>query len=472
MIRAVAVALAALAAATPALAQTARPNIILIVADDVGYGDIGAYGAPDVKTPNLDRLAREGVRFTDFYAAPTCSPTRASLISGRYYQRVRIERPLGAASSAAANQGLPVTGRSLPALLKNAGYATGLIGKWHLGYKPEFSPNAHGFDMFYGFKSGLIDYYQHTDTSGDHDFFENDKPVHPDGYSTDLFTDRAVKFIDEHAGGPFFLEVAFNAAHWPFQVPDRPSVAPGNARFVQPTEDNTSTRADYVAIFERADQGIGKIMAALSARKLDRNTLVVYMNDNGGEWLSRNAPLFHRKDSVWEGGVRVPAIMRWPERLPAGRVSPQVGIVMDMTATLLAAGGVTVPAEAKLDGMNLLPIIEGKSPAVERTLFFRNVVGGRTQRAVRKGNWKLLVDGPNTFVFDVSKDVGERMDLASARSDVARQLRPLITAWEKDVDDEATATFGPLPAPAGRPGGPGPGPGRPGGPGRVGGSGN
>ena len=470
MIRAVAVALAALAAATPALAQSARPNIILIVADDVGYGDIGAYGAPDVKTPNLDRLAREGVRFTDFYAAPSCSPTRAALISGRYYQRVRIERPLGGASTAAATQGLPATGRSLPALLKSAGYATGLIGKWHLGYKPEFSPNAHGFDMFYGFKSGLIDYYQHTDSSGDHDFFENDKPVHPTGYSTDLFTDRAVKFIDDNASRPFFLEVAFNAAHWPFQVPDRPSVAPGNGRFVQPTEDNTSTRADYVAIFERADQGIGKILAALSARKLDRNTLVVYMNDNGGEWLSRNAPLFHRKDSVWEGGVRVPAIMRWPERLPAGRVSPQVGIVMDMTATLLAAGGATVPADAKLEGMNLLPILEGKAAPVERTLFFRNVTGGRTQRAVRKGNWKLLVDGPNTFVFDLSKDVGERTDLASARSDIARQLRPLLTAWEKDVDDEAIERFGPLPAPAGRPGGPGPG--RPGGPGRVGGSGN
>jgi arylsulfatase A-like enzyme len=208
-------------------------------------------------------------------------------------------------------------------------------------------------------------------------------------------------------------------------------------------------------------------MEALRTRKLDRNTLVVYINDNGGEWLARNAPLFHRKDSVWEGGVRVPAIMRWPERLPAGRVSPQVGIVMDLTATLLAAGGAPVPAEAKLDGMNLLPILEGKSPAVERTLFFRNIVGGRTQRAVRKGNWKVLVDGPNTFVFDLSKDAGERSDLASARSDIARQLRPLLTAWEKDVDDEATATMGPAPAPAGRPAGPGPGR-----PGRQGGSGN
>jgi arylsulfatase A len=438
-----------------AAAQTTRPNIIMIVMDDVGYGDIGSYGAPDVKTPNVDRLAREGVRFSDFYAAPTCSPTRASLISGRYYQRFRIERPLPAASPA-GDQGLRPTGRSLPALLKGAGYATALIGKWHLGYKPELSPNAHGFDYFYGFKSGLIDYYQHTSTDGQHDLFENESPAHPTGYSTDLFTERAVRFIDEHASAPFFLEVAYNAAHWPFQVPDRPSVAPNNARFVQPVDEATSTRAEYVAILERADQGVGKILAALAARGLDRNTLVVYMHDNGGEWLSRNTPLFHRKDSVWEGGVRVPAIMRWPGRIQSGRTSPQVGIVMDMTATLLAAAGVAVPAEARLEGINLLPIVEGRSAPVERTLFFRNVVGGRTQRAVRRGNWKLLVDGPNTFLFDLAQDVGERNDLARARTDIARTLRPLLAAWEKDVDDEATATLGPAPVP-GRPGGPGPG---------------
>jgi arylsulfatase A-like enzyme len=423
--------------------QTARPNILLIVTDDVGYGDIGSYGAPDIRTPNLDRLAREGVRFTDFYAAPTCSPTRASLISGRYYQRFRIERPLPGPVQA-AEQGLRPTGRSLPALLKGAGYATGLIGKWHLGYKPEFSPRAHGFDYFFGFKSGFIDYYQHTGGNGEHDFFENDAPAHPSGYSTDLFTERAVRFIDEHASSPFFLEVAYNAAHWPFQVPDHPSVAPNNARFVQPMDENTSTRADYVAVLERADQGIGRLLATLASRGLDRNTLVVFMNDNGGEWLSRNAPLFHRKDSVWEGGVRVPAIMRWPGHLPAGRTTAQVGSVMDVTATLLAAGGATVPAEAKLDGMNLLPILEGGAP-VERTLFFRNTVGGRTQRAVRRGTWKVVVDGPNSFVFDLSKDVGERQDLANVRQDIARALRPLLAAWEKDVDAEAQASLGPRP---------------------------
>jgi len=279
-----------LAIPVPGLSQE-RPNVVLIITDDVGYGDIGSYGAPDIKTPNIDSLAKNGTRLTDFYAAPSCSPTRAALISGRYQQRYRIEVPLGAARGA-GDQGLRATGRSLPRLLKNNGYRTALIGKWHLGYKPELSPNAHGFDYFFGFKSGLIDYYQHTDQVGEHDLFENASPTHVAGYSTDLFTERSIKFIEESAGQPFFLEVAYNAAHWPFQVPDHPSVAPNNARFVQPQDDPTSTRQDYVAILERADRGIGQILAALDRRGLSRNTLVIFTNDNGGEWLSRNAPSF------------------------------------------------------------------------------------------------------------------------------------------------------------------------------------
>ena len=414
-------------------APSARPNVVLIITDDVGYGDLGSYGAPDVKTPNIDRIGREGVRFTDFYAAPTCSPTRASLITGRYYQRVKIERPMGHAASADAERGLPVTGRSLPQLLKNNGYATGLVGKWHLGYKAEFSPNAHGFDYFWGFKSGLVDYYQHTDQSGAHDLYENDKPTHVDGYMTDLITERSVKFIEDHASAPFFLEVTYNAAHWPFQVPDKPSVAPGNARFVQPQDVETGTRQDYVAVLERADQGVGKILAALERRGLSRNTLVIYTQDNGGEWLSRNAPFFHRKDTVWEGGVRVPLVARWPGRIPAGKTSPQVGNMFDLLPTLLAATGAPVPAEAKLDGVSLLPVLEGRAPPFERTLFFRNVLPTRAQRAVRKGDWKLLVDGPNVMVFNLREDPGERNDLARARQDLARQLRPLIAEWEKDV---------------------------------------
>jgi len=419
--------------AAPAAAQT-KPNVVLIVMDDVGYGDYGAYGAPDIRTPSVDRLARDGVKFTDFYAAPSCTPTRVALITGRYYQRTALEVPLGAAP--AGGRGLEANGRTLPQLMKNAGYATGLIGKWHLGYRPDQIPKAHGFDYFFGFLSGLVDYYQHTDQSGKPDLFENDKPVTVDGYMTDLITERAIRFIDQSKQQPFFLEVAYNAAHWPFQVPDKPSVAPDNARFVQPHEEHTSTRADYAAILERADQGVGRIVSTLEKLGLTRNTLVIFTNDNGGEWLSRNAPLFHRKTTIWEGGIRVPLIMKWPARIPAGRTTPQAGFVFDLTTTILAAAGATVPAEARFEGINLLPIASGQTPAVERTLFFR-VTGARAQRAVRQGDWKLLLDGGGVFLYNLRSDIGERNDLAKERPEIARRLRPLILEWEKDVDSEA-----------------------------------
>jgi arylsulfatase A-like enzyme len=447
------VAFALVSGAATVSAQT-RPNVVLIMMDDVGYGDYGSYGAPDIRTPNVDRLAREGARFTDFYAAPSCTPTRVALISGRYQQRVGLEVPLS--NSPAGGRGLAATGRSLPQLLKNNGYATGLIGKWHLGYLPEFHPNTHGFDYFFGFLSGLIDYYQHTGPDGNHDLYENREPAHVEGYSTDLFTDRAVRFIEQHAKEPFFLEVAYNAAHWPFQVPGKPSVAPGRGRFVQPQDENTSTRADYVAILERADQGVGRILAALEDLGLARNTLVVFTNDNGGEWLSRNAPLFHRKETVWEGGIRVPLLMRWPGLIPAGRVERQVGMVFDLTATILAAAGATVPAETRLDGINLLPMVKGQSPAVERTLFWRVATAApvRNQRAVRQGDWKVFVEAGKVFVFNLRDDPGERNDLAKERQDVARKLFPLIAAWEKDVDAEGGGMGVTLPGrgapPAGR----------------------
>jgi arylsulfatase A-like enzyme len=432
-------------AASAQSADATRPNVVLIITDDVGYGDIGSYGAPDIKTPNIDGLAKNGTRLTDFYAMPSCSPTRAALMTGRYQQRVRIEVPLPS-SRVAQEQGLRPTGRSLPQLLKNNGYHTALIGKWHLGYKPEFSPVAHGFDYFFGFKSGLIDYYQHSDSDGQHDLFENDQPSHDSGYSTDLFTEKAVKVIDESAGKPFFLEVAFNAAHWPFQVPDHPSVAPNNARFVQPQDDQTSTRQDYVAILERADRGVGQILAALERKGLTRNTLVIFTNDNGGEWLSRNAPLFHRKQSVWEGGIRVPAIFRWPGHVPAGKTSSQVGIVMDLSATILAVTNSPVPAEARLEGINLLPLLQEKASRMERTLFWRYTLPTRRQRAVRQGDWKLVVDGPNPMLFNLTSDIGERNDLANQRPEIVKRLYPLIAQWEQDVDAEAKATATPAPA--------------------------
>ncbi len=423
---------------TARAAAPARPNVVLIITDDGGYGDIGSYGAPDIRTPNIDSIGREGVRLTDFYAnAPSCSPTRAGLISGRYQQRYAIEAPLQG-PGVAPEQGLPVAGRSLPQLLKNNGYTTGLLGKWHLGYKPEYSPNAHGFDYFFGFKSGFIDYYEHTDGEGHPDLFENDTAVTQTGYMTDVITERSLKFIGDNAARPFFLQMSYNAPHWPYQVPGKPSVAIDNARHLQPGEQSAGTRADYAAMLERVDQGVGQILALLKQRGIDRNTIVIFTNDNGGEWLSRNAPLFNRKQSVWEGGIRVPMLIRWPAGLPAGRTSAQVGITMDLTASILAATGTPVPAGAAMEGINLLPILAGEAPVVERTLFWRTVLAP-VQRAVRSGDWKLVFDGGSLLLFNLKNDLGERNDLTNQNQAEVARLKGLTTAWEKEVDAEAVA---------------------------------
>ena len=419
--------------------RTMRPNVVLIITDDLGWADLGSYGATDLNTPHIDSLARDGIRLTDFYAnGTTCTPTRAGLISGRYQQRFGLETPLPS-SGVAGERGLAATGHSLPQLLKNNGYATGLIGKWHLGYKPEHSPNAHGFDYFFGFKSGYHDYYTHRGGDGESDLWENDRPIESEGYTTDLVTARAVRFIEEHASEPFFLDIAYNAPHWPYQPPESPSVAPDNARHVMPHEEGAGSRADYVAMVERLDRGVGEVLAALERSRLTDETIVVFTNDNGGEWLSSGVPLNGRKWLVWEGGIRVPALVRWPGRIPAGKVSHQVGITMDLTASILAATGAAVPAAARLDGMNLFPIWQNKAPEVERTLFWRSGGESRPQTAIRRGDWKLIIDNGHTYVFNLGTDIGERNDLAKERRDIARALWPLLEAWEKDVDAEAQA---------------------------------
>jgi arylsulfatase A-like enzyme len=412
--------------------SAARPNIVLIMSDDLGYGDLSSYGAADIKTPNIDSIGRDGVRLTDFYAnGVLCSPTRAALVSGRYQQRYAIETALGGQGT----RGLIVTGRSLPQLLKSNGYRTGLIGKWHLGGTPEVSANAHGFEYFFGFIAGFIDHYQHNRGPNQPDLWENDKPIQQDGYMTDLITERSIRFIEQNAARPFFIDVAYNAPHWPYQPPGRPSTARENARHLLPSDEETGTRADYVAMVERVDHGVGEILRTLDRLSLTNNTIVIFTNDNGGEWLASNAPLFSRKLTVWEGGIRVPAMIRWPGHIPPGRVSDQVGITMDLTASILAATNTPVPAETRLEGINLLPILEGRAPEVERTLFWRT--NTRTQSAVRSGDWKVVVDNSHVMVFNLRSDISERNDLANRRQDIARRLRLQLAAWQREVDDEA-----------------------------------
>jgi arylsulfatase A-like enzyme len=429
---AAAVGIGARQAPTPPPAA-ARPNVVLIMSDDMGYADLSTYGATDIRTPNIDGIGKAGIRLTDFYAnGVLCSPTRAGLISGRWQQRYVIETALGGEGS----RGLKVTPHSLPRVLKNHGYATGLFGKWHLGGTPDVGPRAHGFDYFFGHLSGGIDYYHHVSGTRP-DLWENEAPIKADGYMTDLITQRSIAFMERSAAAkqPFFIDVAYNAPHWPYQPPGRPSPPPGTSRQQLPHDDAPPTRADYAAMVEAVDTGVGRILATLDRLGLTNNTIVIFTNDNGGEWLSNNKPLNSRKWTVWEGGIRVPALIKWPGRLPAGRVSRQVGITMDLTSSIVAATGAPLPAGTRYEGINLFQILEGRAPEVERTLYWR-VTQNRSQRAVRSGDWKLVVDGSHVMVFNLQKDIGERDDLTYQRPDIARRLRPMLAAWETEVDAE------------------------------------
>ena len=417
-----------------------RPNIVLIMSDDMGYADLSSYGATDIKTPNIDSLGRDGVRLTDFYAnGVLCSPTRAGLINGRYQQRYLIDNVVGGTTPP-----LKITGQSLPQLLKNNGYATGLVGKWHLGSTVETGPRAHGFEYFFGFLGSHIDFYHHNRGPAAPDLWENDTSIYPqyDGeYMTDLITDRSIRFIEQSAAAhrPFFVDVAYNAPHWPYQPPGKPSPAPGTGAQQLPQQDNTATRADYAAMVEAVDSGVGKILQTLERLGLTNNTIVIFTNDNGGEWLSNGGPLFNRKWTVWEGGIRVPALVKWPGHIQPGRVSDQVGITMDLSASIVAVTGAAVPSN--YDGINLFPILEGRAPEVERTLYWRTNVGNRSMRAVRSGDWKLVVDGNHIFVFNLRQDVGERKDLTYRRTDIANRLRPMLAQWEQEMDAEARVHF-------------------------------
>jgi arylsulfatase A-like enzyme len=443
--------LLALASATP-LARGAepRPNIVFVLVDDMGYADVGCYGARDIRTPNVDRLAREGVRLTDFYSnGPVCSPTRCGFITGRWQQRAGLEWALGITSQCFVREraalrpdpnfkqfGLPARAGAptIARLLADVGYATACIGKWHLGWTPETSPDAHGFGTAFGIYGGNADLYSHKARDGSADLDENGKPVHEEGYLTELLTRRAERFIDQNRDRPFFLYVPYNAVHWPFQPPGRPDLVRSYATWYD------GDRRIYAQMVEAIDAGVGNIRAALERAGVLQKTLFIFSNDNGGEVrLTSNRPLFHHKATVWEGGIRVPCILRWPGHLPAGVESHQVGITMDLTATILAACGVTPSRDVPLDGIDLEPILAGRQGEQVRTLVWRIDRIERKQKALRHGKWKLVVDGPHDVVrhellFDLENDISERNNVAYEHPDVLADLRQRLDAWEADVD--------------------------------------
>ncbi|HKU72719.1 MAG TPA: sulfatase-like hydrolase/transferase [Pyrinomonadaceae bacterium] len=407
-----------------------RPNVIFILADDLGWGDLSCYGRPDYKTPNLDRLAAQGVRFTDAYSASAvCTPTRCGFITGRYPARLKIGllEPLPATNH---QVGLDPQHPTVASLLKGSGYETALLGKWHLGFRPEWGPNAHGFDEFFGILAGAGDYHQHKNGLGEPDLYENLTPVEKNGYLTDLLTQRAVDYIKRRRTAPFYLSLHYTAPHWPWQDRKGGERVVFNKNTIEPRAMSRGGSLKlYTEMMRSLDEGVGEVMRALKSAGLERNTLVIFTSDNGGERFSYQWPFSGEKGELLEGGIRVPAIVRWPTIIPPKRITSQMAISMDWTATILAAANTPADPGHALDGTDLLPIIKGASPVHDRTFFWRIY----DQDAVRQGKWKYVRTGTQRQLFDLSVDQREKSDFSLTNPDVLERLTAEFDKWNRQM---------------------------------------
>ncbi len=413
-----------------------RPNIIFILADDMGWGDLSCYGRPDYKTPYLDRLATQGMLFTNAYsAAPVCTPTRVGFHTGRYPARlpVGLKEPIWERKELTAEElkstGIPLEHPTVSSLIKAAGYSTALVGKWHLGYLPYFSPLKAGFDEFFGCMSGAVDHFTHRDMTNSPDFFEGEVAVEKVGYMTDLLSQRAVEYVRRPHKKPFYLSLHYTAPHWPWEGPADTAFSKSIEYSRYGFRAGGSIRV-YAEMMKNLDAGIGRVLDALKSAGLERNTLVIFTSDNGGERFSYNWPFSGEKMDLREGGVRVPAIVRWPGVTKPGSVTDQPSITMDWTATMVAAAGGTPDPKYPMDGEDVTSVLSGKRPAYDRTFFWRT----RRQGAVREGKWKYLRDGKNEFLFDLSVDEREQADFAKADPRKLELLRLKFNDWESGVE--------------------------------------
>jgi len=419
-----------------------RPNIVFIMADDLGYADVSCYGRPDFSTPNIDRLAARGVRFLQAYAnSAVCSATRTALITGRYQYRLPLglEEPL-----TGRDVGLPPEHPTLPSLLKQAGYRTTLVGKWHLGPLPRFGPLKSGYDHFYGFRGGSLDYYRHAGADDRDDLWDDDVPIHQMGYLTDLLGSRAIDVIDGYAksSDPFFVSLHFNAPHWPWEAPGDEAESRrlvGKSLF----DYDGGTQKTYQRMVQHMDLQIGRVLQELDANGLTENTIVIFTSDNGGERFADTWPFTGRKTELLEGGLRIPAVISWPARVPQGRTTDQVAISMDWLPTLLAAGGLAPDREFAPDGISLLPVLTQNAPPVPRTLFWR--YKANAQRAARDGDYKYLKILDNTFLFNVADDPMERANLKERQKDIYDRIVAEWHEWNAtmlpEVDESNTGGF-------------------------------
>jgi arylsulfatase A-like enzyme len=430
-----------------------RPNIVYIVSDDLGFADLGCYGARPREegpvSPNIDALAAGGLRLTEGYAnSPVCSPTRFALMTMRYQYRLRgaLEEPINSRSKGSTTLGLPADMPTLPSLLKDAGYRTALIGKWHLGYPPHFGPLRSGYEEFFGIMAGGVDYFTHCTTTGEHDLFVGDDTHKEVGYLTDVFSTRAANYVHQRAeearaGNPFFLSLHYTAPHWPWETRDDAHIAPEVAKNLFHLDGGNIH--SYRKMIHHMDEGIGWIVDALRSEGLLANTLIVFTSDNGGERFSDNWPLVGGKMDLTEGGIRVPWIAHWPAVIPPGGTSTQHCMTMDWSATMLDVGGGQVGPDHPLDGVSLGDLLRDPAHQAERPLFWR--MKHRGQRALRAGDWKYLVVDGHEYLFNIPADERERANLAQRELARLAAMRDQWEAWNATmppIPDDATVSLG------------------------------
>ncbi len=416
------------------------PNIVFIMADDLGFADLSCNGSRHCATPNIDRIAERGVRLRQAYAnSAVCSATRLALITGRYQYRLPLglEEPLAGKTDV----GLPPAHPTLPSLLRQAGYGTTLVGKWHLGVLPKFGPAQSGYDHFWGIRGGAIDYFSHKNTRGEDDLWDGETSIRQTGYLTDLLGDRAVGAIDDYAkrGQPFLLSLHFTAPHWPWEAPGDETVSE-RLTGTRLRHFDGGTLQTYARMVQAMDLQIGRVLQALDANGLADDTVVIFTSDNGGERFSDTWPFTGIKTELLEGGLRVPGVVCWPARISAGRVSDQVAITMDWFATLLEAACVVPAPEYPPDGISLLPALTDLGCSVPRKLFWRYRLN--RQRAMRDGDFKYLKIRDNRFLFNVVEDPLERGNLRDLRKDVFDRMEAEWQAWNATILPEIDDSFG------------------------------
>jgi arylsulfatase A-like enzyme len=430
--------------------RTKRPNIVFVVSDDLGFADLGCYGGRPAKfgaiSPALDALAGDGLKFTQGYSnSPVCSPTRFALMTARYQYRLRgaAEEPISIRTRASTTLGLPPEHPTLPSLLRDNGYRTALIGKWHMGYPPAFGPLRSGYEEFFGPMSGGVDYFTHCSSTGSHDLWFGEEQRKEQGYLTDLISRRAVDYVNRIASqeAPFFLSLHYTAPHWPWETRDDEALSQDvKANLFHLHGGNIHT---YHRMIHHMDEGIGWVMDALRARGLAENTLVVFTSDNGGERFSDNWPLVGGKMDLTEGGIRVPWIAHWPAVIARGRVSDQQCMTMDWSATMLDAAGVTADVTYPLDGISLMRVLREPGHRFRRPLYWR--MNHRGQRALRDGDWKYLRVDEHDYLFNISADERERANLASREPQRLAAMREAWEEWNRTmppIPEDATVSVG------------------------------